>query len=127
MVAVDSDPHAAGLPHADVAAVADIDAADDVEELAARHAVGGVLTVAADRTVAVVATVTERLGLPSIGPDTAPSGSDIEKRSVAEEAIASCAMKATPSIGEMSIAVLVSKIAAIGPIGVPTPVDGSAY
>ena len=71
MVAVDSDPHAAGLPHADVAAVADIDAADDVEELAARHAVGGVLTVAADRTVAVVATVTERLGLPSIGPDTA--------------------------------------------------------
>ena len=36
-------------------------------------------------------------------------------------------MKATPSIGEMSIAVLVSKIAAIGPMGVPAPVDGSAY
>ena len=40
-------------------------------EVARRHAVDGALTVSADRAVPVVAAVTERLGLPSIGTSVA--------------------------------------------------------
>jgi biotin carboxylase len=42
-----------------------------VEQVARRHDVDGALTVSADRAVPVVAAVTERLGLPSIGTDVA--------------------------------------------------------
>jgi biotin carboxylase len=44
---------------------------DAVVELGRREAVEGVLTVAADRAVPVVAAVAEELGLPGIGPETA--------------------------------------------------------
>jgi biotin carboxylase len=71
VVAVDSDPRAPGLGHADAAEVADVDDAPAIEEIARRHAVNAVLTFALDRPVPVVAAVTERLGLPSIGSNVA--------------------------------------------------------
>jgi biotin carboxylase len=52
VVAVDRNPAAPGL---------------EVTDVARRHEVDGALTVSADRAVPVVAAVTERLGLPSIG------------------------------------------------------------
>ena len=44
---------------------------DAVTEVARRHGVDGALTVSADSAVPVVAAVTERLGLPSIGTHVA--------------------------------------------------------
>jgi biotin carboxylase len=71
VVAVDRNPEALGLRVADVAESVDFTDVDAVAEVARRHAVDGVLTVSADRAVPVVAAVTERLGLPSIGTETA--------------------------------------------------------
>jgi biotin carboxylase len=71
VVAVDRNPEALGLRVADVAEAVDFTDVDAVTEVAERHAVDGVLTVSADRAVPVVAAVTERLGLPSIGIETA--------------------------------------------------------
>ena len=67
VVAVDRNPDALGLQVADVAEAVDFTDVDAVTEVARRHAVDGALTVSADRAVPVVAAVTERLGLPSIG------------------------------------------------------------
>ncbi len=67
VVAVDRNPDAPGLALADVAEVVDFADVDAVEAVARRHGVDGVLTVSADRAVPVVAAVTERLGLPTIG------------------------------------------------------------
>ena len=71
VVAVDDDPTAPGLAHADVAEVADVASVDAIEGLARSHGADAVLTVAEDRSVPVVAAVAERLGLPSLGPDAA--------------------------------------------------------
>lgn len=71
VIAVDDDPDAPGLAHADVAEVADIGSPDEVEGLARSHGADALLTVAEDRAVPVVAAVAERLGLPSLGADTA--------------------------------------------------------
>jgi biotin carboxylase len=71
VVAVDRNPDAPGLELADGAEVVDFADVDAVEMVARRHAVDGALTVSADRAVPVVAAVTERLGLPSIGSDVA--------------------------------------------------------
>ena len=71
VVAVDRNPEAPGLAEADVAEVADILDVDAVVAAGERHGVGGVMTVASDRAVPVVAAVAERLGLPGIGSDTA--------------------------------------------------------
>ncbi len=71
VVAVDRNPDAAGLAVADVPEPVDFTDVDAVTEVAARHAVDGALTVSADRAVPVVAAVTERLGLPTIGVRTA--------------------------------------------------------
>ena len=70
-VAVDRNPDALGLPEADEAEVVDFSDVDAVVEVGRRHAVDGVLTVSADRAVAVVAAVAEELGLPGIGRRTA--------------------------------------------------------
>jgi len=71
VVAVDRNPEAPGLAEADVAEVADILDVDAVVAAGERHGVGGVMTVASDRAVPVVAAVAERLGLPGIGSETA--------------------------------------------------------
>jgi biotin carboxylase len=71
VVAVDADPHAAGLALADVGEPVDFGDVAAVVDAGRRHEVDGVLTISADRAVPVVATVTEQLGLPGIGMDTA--------------------------------------------------------
>jgi biotin carboxylase len=71
VVAVDRNPEALGLQAANVAEAVDFTDVDAVTDIARRHQVDGALTVAADRAVPVVAAVTERLGLPSIGTATA--------------------------------------------------------
>ena len=71
VVAVDRNPDAPGLAAADVAEIVDFADVDAVTEVARRHGVDGALTVSADRAVPVVAAVTERLGLPTIGAATA--------------------------------------------------------
>ena len=71
VVAVDRNPEAPGLEAADVSETVDFANLDRVAEVGRRHDVDGVLTVAADRAVPVVAAVAEELGLPGIGTDTA--------------------------------------------------------
>lgn len=71
VAAVDRNPDALGLAVADVAETVDFMDVDAVTEVARRLGVDGALTVSADRAVPVVAAVTERLGLPSIGSATA--------------------------------------------------------
>jgi biotin carboxylase len=71
VVAVDRNPDAAGLQHADEAEVVDFVDVEGVIEVARRFAVDGALTVSADRAVPVVAAVAEALGLPGIGTKTA--------------------------------------------------------
>ena len=71
VVAVDRNAEAPGLAAADVREAVDFADLDAVTDVARQHRVDGVLTVAADRAVPVVAVIAERLGLPSIGTDTA--------------------------------------------------------
>jgi biotin carboxylase len=71
VVAVDRNPDALGLRSAHVGEVVDFTDVDAVTEAGRRHTVDGALTVSADRAVPVVAAVTERLGLPTIGTQTA--------------------------------------------------------
>jgi len=71
VVAVDRNPAAVGLEHADEGRVVDFADVDAVIEVARAAGVDGVLTVSADRAVPVVAAVAEDLGLPGIGRQTA--------------------------------------------------------
>jgi biotin carboxylase len=71
VVAVDRNPDALGLQAADVGELVDFMDVERVTDAGRRHGVDGVLTVAADRAVPVVATVAEALGLPGIGTETA--------------------------------------------------------
>jgi len=71
VVAVDRNPDALGVRAADVGELVDFTDVAGVIEAGRRHAVDGVLTVAADRAVPVVAAVAEALGLPGIGVATA--------------------------------------------------------
>ena len=71
VVAVDRNAEAPGLAAADEAEVVDFGDVDAVVEAGRRHGVQGVMTVAADRAVPIVAAVAERLGLPGIGSETA--------------------------------------------------------
>ena len=71
VVAVDGDERASGLLEADRAEVVDILDTEAVIDVGRRNAVDGVITVAADRAVPVVAAVAEALGLPGIGTETA--------------------------------------------------------
>ncbi len=71
VVAVDRNAAAPGLEIADIGVATDFTDVDAVVAVAREHAVDGALTVSADRAVPVVAAVTERLGLPSIGTATA--------------------------------------------------------
>jgi biotin carboxylase len=71
VVAVDRNAEAPGLELADEAEVVDFLDAAAVAEVGRRHAVDGVMTVASDRAVPVVAAVADELGLPGIGRDVA--------------------------------------------------------
>jgi biotin carboxylase len=71
VVAVDRNPDALGLRAADVGELVDFTDVDGVVAVGRKHGVDGVLTVAADRAVPVVAAVAEALGLPGIGVETA--------------------------------------------------------
>ena len=71
-VAVDRNPDALGLAVADIGEVVDFRDVEGVIDSGRRHRVDGVLTVAADRAVPVVAAVSEALSLPGIGVDVIP-------------------------------------------------------
>jgi biotin carboxylase len=68
VAAIDRSAEAPGLAEADVSQIADF---GDAVEAARRLAPDGVLTVASDRAVTVVAAIAEAMGLPGIGPETA--------------------------------------------------------
>jgi biotin carboxylase len=71
VVAIDRNPEALGFREADEAELVDFADLGDVIEVARRRGVDGVMTVAADRAVPVVAAVAEELGLAGIGTETA--------------------------------------------------------
>ncbi len=71
VVAVDADPHAVGLPEADVAEAIDFTDVDRVAQAARRHRVDAVVAISTDRAVPIAAAVADLLGLPGIGPKTA--------------------------------------------------------
>ena len=71
VVAVDRNPDALGLEAADIGELVDFTDVEGVIDVGRRHGVDGVLTVAADRAVPVVAAVADALGLPGIGVETA--------------------------------------------------------
>jgi biotin carboxylase len=76
VVAVDRNPDAPGLALADVAEAVDVVDVAAVTAAGHRHGVEGVLTVAADRAVPVVARVAAALGLPTIGAEVADRMTD---------------------------------------------------
>ena len=102
VVAVDRNPDAPGLAIADVPEVVDFADVDAVEEVARRHGVDGALTVSADRAVPVVAAVTERLGLPTIGTEVAHRMTHklAMRRTLAEEGIPQPAFAAVRNLAE---------------------------
>src|SRR6478735_7035282 len=102
VVAVDRNAAAPGLRLADVAEVVDFADIDAVGDVARRHAVNGALTVSADRAVPVVAAVTERLGLPTIGTDVAHRMTHkiAMRRTLAEEGIPQPPFAAVRSLAE---------------------------
>jgi biotin carboxylase len=71
VVAVDGDPEAPGLAEADIGEVVDFADIEAVVAAGRRHGIDGVLTVASDRAVPIVAAVAESLRLPGIGSETA--------------------------------------------------------
>jgi biotin carboxylase len=71
VVSVDRNAEALGLRAADVGELVDFTDVPGVIEVGRKHEVEGVLTVAADRAVPVVAAVAEALELPGIGVETA--------------------------------------------------------
>ena len=89
VVGVDRNPDALGLQVVDVAEAIDFTDLDAVTEVARRQAVDGALTVSADRAVPIVAAVTERLGLPTIGTEVAHRMRNkiVMRRALAEEGV----------------------------------------
>jgi biotin carboxylase len=71
VVAVDRNTEAPGLALADAGEAVDFSDAEAVAEVGRRHGVDGVMTIAADSAVPVVARVAELLGLPGIGSEAA--------------------------------------------------------
>ena len=120
VVAVDRNPDAPGLALADVPEVVDFVDVDAVEAVARRHEVDGALTISADRAVPVVAAVTERLGLPSIGTEVAHRMTHkiAMRRTLAEEGVPQPSFAAVRSLAEGRAA-----IATVGLPAVLKPVD----
>jgi biotin carboxylase len=71
VVAVDADPDAVGFADADVAESVDFTDIDRVIEVARRHKIDAVVAISTDRAVPIAAAVSEQLGLPGIGTETA--------------------------------------------------------
>ena len=71
VVAVDRIADAPGFAEADAGEAVDFADAEAVATVGRTHGVDGVLTLAADRAVPIVARVAELLGLPGIGSDAA--------------------------------------------------------
>jgi biotin carboxylase len=71
VAAIDRNPQAPGFAAADLTQVVDFADVEAAVAAARRLSPDGVLTVAADRAVPVVAAVAEALGLPGIGPQAA--------------------------------------------------------
>ena len=121
VVVVDDDPHAEGLGRADVAEVADVRDPAAIEELARRHDVGAVLTLARDRAVSTVAAASHRLGLPSLDRDAAHHFTHklALRRTLAEEGLPQPPFAAVRNLAEGR--------AAIETVGLPAvlkPADG---
>lgn len=102
VIALDDDPDAPGLPHADVAELTAVDEVAEVERVARRHDVDAVVTVAHDRAVPVAAAVAERLGLPSLGLDAAHRFTHklAMRRTLAEEGLPQPAFAAVRNLAE---------------------------
>jgi biotin carboxylase len=102
VVAVDRNPEAPGLAEADEAELVDFADVAAVTEVARRHAVDGALTVSADRAVPVVAAVTEALGLPTIGTETAHRMTQkiVMRRVLADAGVPQPAFAAVRSLAE---------------------------
>ena len=102
VVAVDRNPDAPGLGDADAPEVVDFADVEAVTEVARKHAVDGALTISADRAVPVVAAVTETLGLPSIGTETAHRMTHkiAMRRTLAEEGVPQPRFAAVRSLAE---------------------------
>ena len=115
VVAVDDDPGAEGLGHADVAEVADVENGSALAELARRHGVDGVLTVGLDQAATAVADAAERAGLPSIGPATAHRFSQVLalRRTLAEEGVPQPAYAAVRNLAEGRAAIDVVGLPAV--------------
>lgn len=115
VVAVDEDPGAEGLGHADVAEVADLENGSALAELARRHGVDGVLTVGLDQAAAAVADAAERAGLPSLGPATAHRFSHVLalRRTLAEEGVPQPAYAAVRGLAEGRAAIDVVGLPAV--------------
>jgi biotin carboxylase len=71
VVAVDRNPGAPGFAEADVGEAVDFADPEAVAIVGRAHQVDGVMTLAADRAVPVVARVAELMGLPGIGSEAA--------------------------------------------------------
>jgi biotin carboxylase len=71
VVAVDRNADAPGLALADAGEPVDFSDAEAVAEVGRKHSVDGVMTMAADSAVPIVARVAELLGLPGIGSEAA--------------------------------------------------------
>jgi biotin carboxylase len=71
VLAVDRNPDAPGFAEADEGVAVDFADAEAVAEVGGERDVDGVMTLAADRAVPVVARVAELLGLPGIGSEAA--------------------------------------------------------
>jgi biotin carboxylase len=71
VVAVDKNAEAPGFADADAHEAVDFADAEAVAVIARAHGVDGVMTLAADRAVPIVARVAELVGLPGIGSDAA--------------------------------------------------------
>ena len=102
VVAVDRNVDAPGLQVADIGEAVDFTDIDAVTEVAHRHGVDGALTVSADRAVPIVAAVTERLGLPSIGTEVAQRMRNkiVMRRAFAEEGVPQPPFAAVRSLKE---------------------------
>ena len=120
VVAVDRNSQAPGLEAADVAETVDFAELERVAEVGRKHDVDGVLTVAADRAVPVVAAVAEELDLPGIGTDTARR---MTHKLAMREALAAAEVPQPPFAAVRSPEDLPDAVDAVGFPAVLKPVD----
>ncbi len=101
VVATDRNPDAPGFAEATESEVVDFDVTS-LAEVGRKHAVDGVVTVASDRAVPVVAAVADELGLAGIGSDTAHRMTHkiAMRRCLAEAGVAQPAFAAARTIHE---------------------------